>query len=420
MVSDTPPQRASDPSSNGWQLGPGILVAATGVGAGDLIAAAVAGQRYGVAVLWAVVAGAFCKAVLNEGLSRWQLATEETLIQGMVRRLPRWVAGYFGVYLVIWSFLVAGALGSASGFAFKALFPGAPGGIGQWTTVHALAGVGLVASGRFAIFERLMQALVGLMFVIVLVCGAMLAPQAGSIWRGLLWPTMPTGGVWFLVGLIGGVGGSVTLLCHGYWMREKGWRGLAAVRTMRWDIGVAYTLTAVFGLAMVVIAAGAQPENASGRALVLALSERLGTLFGPVGRGAFLIGFWCAVFSSLLGVWQGVPYLFADWWASWRGRSAAGGVPSHSSRAYRGFLWFLGVPPLLLLVFEKPLVVVIVYAVAGAFFMPFLAAVLLVLNNRRDWVGEARNRWRGNLALAVALALFGAILLSEVTQRWPQ
>ncbi|MBI1930811.1 divalent metal cation transporter, partial [Candidatus Poribacteria bacterium] len=41
-----------------WQtylaiLGPGIAVAATGVGAGDMFAASVSGGRYGFAVVWA-------------------------------------------------------------------------------------------------------------------------------------------------------------------------------------------------------------------------------------------------------------------------------------------------------------------------------------------------------------------------------
>jgi Mn2+/Fe2+ NRAMP family transporter len=33
-------------------LGPGFVVAATGVGAGDLIAASVGGAKYGTAILW--------------------------------------------------------------------------------------------------------------------------------------------------------------------------------------------------------------------------------------------------------------------------------------------------------------------------------------------------------------------------------
>ena len=45
-------------------VGPGILVAATGVGAGDLATAGFAGSQLGVAVLWAILVGAFFKFVL--------------------------------------------------------------------------------------------------------------------------------------------------------------------------------------------------------------------------------------------------------------------------------------------------------------------------------------------------------------------
>lgn len=69
-------------------LGPGLLVAATGVGAGDL-AAAFAGSGLGTAVLWAVLVGAFVKFVVTEGLARWQLATGETLLEGAVLHIGR-------------------------------------------------------------------------------------------------------------------------------------------------------------------------------------------------------------------------------------------------------------------------------------------------------------------------------------------
>jgi len=53
-------------------VGPGMLVAATGVGGGDLAAATFSGAKLGVAILWAVLLGAFFKkTVLNEGLTRW-------------------------------------------------------------------------------------------------------------------------------------------------------------------------------------------------------------------------------------------------------------------------------------------------------------------------------------------------------------
>ena len=73
-------------------IGPGVLVAATGVGAGDLATAALAGGRLGTAILWAVVVGAFLKFVLTEGLARWQLASGQTLLEGAIARLGHGLA----------------------------------------------------------------------------------------------------------------------------------------------------------------------------------------------------------------------------------------------------------------------------------------------------------------------------------------
>ncbi len=104
-------------------IGPGILVAATGVGAGDLATATFTGTRLGTAVLWAVVAGAALKYLLNEGLTRWQLATETTLLEGCVTHFGRFVQWFFAAYLVVWSYLVAMALMSACGVAAHAMLP---------------------------------------------------------------------------------------------------------------------------------------------------------------------------------------------------------------------------------------------------------------------------------------------------------
>ena len=101
-------------------IGPGLVIAATGLGAGDLIAASVAGAQFGTTILWAAVVGAIMKYAMNEGLTRWQLATGSTLLEGWVQRLPKIVSLYFFVYLIIWSFIVAGALIAGTGLAAHA------------------------------------------------------------------------------------------------------------------------------------------------------------------------------------------------------------------------------------------------------------------------------------------------------------
>jgi Mn2+/Fe2+ NRAMP family transporter len=66
-----------------WRIiGPGLVVAATGVGAADMVATLVAGSRYGYGLLWAVILGVILKIVLVEGAGRYSLATGYTIFEG--------------------------------------------------------------------------------------------------------------------------------------------------------------------------------------------------------------------------------------------------------------------------------------------------------------------------------------------------
>lgn len=70
-------------------------------GRADLIAAAVAGRQFGLALLWVVVVVALCKWLLNEGIARWHLATGESVIVAWATRLHRLVFWRLSYYLGI-------------------------------------------------------------------------------------------------------------------------------------------------------------------------------------------------------------------------------------------------------------------------------------------------------------------------------
>ncbi|MGA8977909.1 MAG: Nramp family divalent metal transporter, partial [Pedococcus sp.] len=72
----------SEDGKPGWSLiGPGLVVAATGVGAADLVATLIAGSKCGYALLWTVVVGCVMKIVLAEGAGRYSLATGRTIYE---------------------------------------------------------------------------------------------------------------------------------------------------------------------------------------------------------------------------------------------------------------------------------------------------------------------------------------------------
>ena len=63
------------------------------------------------------------KYILNEGLTRWQLATGTTILEGTAKHISQPVQWLFLGYLFVWSYLVAMALMSACGVAALAIFP---------------------------------------------------------------------------------------------------------------------------------------------------------------------------------------------------------------------------------------------------------------------------------------------------------
>lgn len=391
-------------------IGPGLAVAATGVGAGDLATAAFSGSALGLAVLWAVVLGAAFKLVLTEGLARWQLVSGETLLEGVLSRAPRPVAWLFLAYLFGWSWFVGTALVSACGVTTHALLPVFEDPTRAklvWGALGSAAGLAVAWFGGYPWLERAMGVAVAAMTAAVLATALALAPPAGEVLRGLFVPRLPAGGeaLGWTVALIGGVGGTLTILCYGYWIAERGRTSPEDLTATRIDLAVGYAVTALFGIAMVVIGSTVHVSGGGAR-LVIELAARLEQTLGPIARVAFLVGAFAAVFSSLLGVWQAVPYLFADFLRMTRARSAVTLTPRVDTKgtAYRAYLVALALLPLCGLgtsfrAAQKA------YAVVGAAFLPLLALALLVAGGR--WTeGRHRNRPWTTAALLVTLAFF--------------
>jgi Mn2+/Fe2+ NRAMP family transporter len=404
------------PTSLLMLLGPGLLLAATGVGGGDLATASIVGGMLGTAVLWAAVAAAFLKFVVTEGLARWQLATGETVLEGAVRRLGPIVVWLFLPYLLFWSFFVASAQMSANGVTLHAMLPvfdDARDGKIVFGVVSSLVGLALVLRGGFRAFEIAMRLCIGVMFVTVMITAVLLWPGTSQVVAGLFIPRIPgndPGAVVWTAALIGGLGGTLTVLCYGYWMREQGRAGAESLRACRIDLGASYAITALFGVAMIIVGSTIRVEG-EGTQLLVTLSDRLGRELGPFGKWLFLVGTFGTVFSSLLGVWQATPYLFAD---CWRLVTRSGAAVDTAAPTYRRFLLVLAIVPMFGL-FASFREVQKIYTVVGAYVFPLLALLLLVLNGRERWVGaRLKNRPATVVALAGVIVFFTWLAVERI------
>jgi Mn2+/Fe2+ NRAMP family transporter len=209
------------------------------------------------------------------------------------------------------------------------------------------------------------------------------------------------------------------LASYGYWVNAKGWRTPAWIPMMRFDNSVAYVLTGVFVVAMLVVGAellyAAQIALGKGDQGLVDLGKILEQRFGPVTSKLFFVGFFAVTFSSLLGVWEGVSLLFADFVRKLRGPAQSDGVAAlEKSNAFRFYVLWLTFPPMLLLLLGKPFALVIAYGAFGAFFMPFLAITLLLLLNREGVPHAWRSGVWSNGLLVVAALLFVVLCVNEI------
>jgi Mn2+/Fe2+ NRAMP family transporter len=399
-------------------LGPGLVVAATGVGAGDMVTSLSAGTQFGTTLVWVIVLGALLKYVLTEGMGRWYMATGTTIIEGW-KSLGLWASVYFGIYLLIVTFMFGAAGASAPALATTAMFPDVM-PLWAWAALHGIAGFLIVAIGRYGLFERLMEVFVGLMFITVVGLAILLAPPVmlGDLALGTLVPRIPEDGLVSVLAIMGGVGGTFTLASYPYWVRERGWTRPGWIPTMRTDLAVGYFFTGLFMVAMLVIGAVllfASGSDISGEEGLIALADPIEEQFGTLASWLFLIGFWAAAASSILGAWNGAAYLFADFVRTLLNvpDERAEEYLSEKSVWFRGFLVWMTFPPMILFTFDEPVYLVITYAALGSLFMPFLALTLLWLLNRRV-PSEYRNGVVMNGFLAACVLLFVVLAAQEI------
>ncbi|NEB76163.1 divalent metal cation transporter [Streptomyces sp. SID14478] len=415
-----------EPRKSSWKyIGPGIVVAATGVGAGDLVATLIAGSNFGYTLLWAAIIGCVVKISLAEAAGRWHLATGRTLFDGWAS-LGRWTTWFFVVYVVIWGFVYGAAAMSSSALPLQALFPDvfpADWSIKPWAVLCGVVGLAFVWFNKYEVFEKVMTVLVGVMFVVTVYLAIRVTPHLGDAFAGLL-PVLPDekDSVLNTLGLIGGVGGTITLAAYGYWVNAKGWTNTSWMKVMRLDNRVAYITTGVFVVAMLFVGAemlhASHTSIASGDKGLVDLSKILEAQYGTATAKLFLVGFFATSFTSLIGVWHGVSIMFADFVERYRGARTSGAEVARGAREkgwpFRVYLLWLTFPPIVLLFQGQPFRLVILYGVLGAAFMPFLALTLVWLLNSARTPATWRNGWLSNGMLTIAGLLFVVLCVQQI------
>ncbi len=267
-------------------FGPGSLTINTKLGAG-----------YEFAMLWVLLVAVLFMSTFTAMSTRIGLVIDDSLI-GIIRsRYGSFLAVLIGVgiFLATASFQAGNAVGA--GVAFAELFDSSA---APWVLFFsALAGTLLFFKSFYRILEKIMIGLVLLMLVSFLLTLIISRPDLMALLHGLV-PGLPAGSEYLTVALLASSFSIVGAFYQSYLVREKGWvmdDSAVHVRESRNGIILLGLLSS-----MVMICAGAvlyEKDISVNTASDLGLA--LEPLFGPFTSTVFMIGFFAASFSSLLG-----------------------------------------------------------------------------------------------------------------------
>jgi Mn2+/Fe2+ NRAMP family transporter len=393
---------------------PGILAAVTGLGSSDLITSGLSGVRVGLGILWAPIIGAIFKWYISEGIARYQLASGETLLHGWGRYHGKFFHYFFMSYLFVWTFFVAGSLFNSSGTLMHLYFPiSSNETISRmtWGALHSLLAIIIIKYGGFKFFEKISPILIFFVFAVVLIVAGKLLISSNFYFDYSVPIKWSPDTVKWSMAVIGGLGGTVTMLSYGYWIKEKNRQGISGLVESRIDLGVSYFLMAVFGMTMIFIGTflvNFSSVNSSNFPLILI--EFIGVNFGQTFKYLFLAGFWSGVFGSMLGVWQSVPYLYVDYFHVIRKNQQL--EKYEHSPLYLKVLLAMGSVPLISLVlnFET---IQLIFSIFGSLFVPIMALSLLKINSKKILASEFRYSIYSQIVLWIIIIFFCLLALNE-------
>jgi Mn2+/Fe2+ NRAMP family transporter len=144
-------------------FGPGLILSASIVGSGELIATTTLGAQVGFAILWLVIFSTLVKVAVQIELARWTISTGEPALTGYDKVPPRF--GRVGWINILWAVVALSKLLQLGGIvggvavALSVLFPfgGDPLGFTSllvWTIVVVVGSIALLYSNKYSLVER--------------------------------------------------------------------------------------------------------------------------------------------------------------------------------------------------------------------------------------------------------------------------
>ncbi|GAA4880143.1 MULTISPECIES: Nramp family divalent metal transporter [Saccharopolyspora] len=325
----------------GWRaslryLGPGLIVSASIVGSGELIATTALGAQVGFVLLWMVILSTAVKVAVQAELARWTIITGKPALTGFNDVPPK--IGRLSWINVLWALMalskllqVGGIVGGTAA-ALSVLVPvgGEPlsfTSLAVWTAIVVAGSIALLISSGYTVIERGAFALVAVFSVatVAIALGLPFTPfnyGGEDVLTGLTF-SIPVGALGAAVAMFGITGvGADEITFYTYWCVEKGYarwvgppdgseewarRAQGWIKVMYKDVFLSWVVYTVGTLAFFIMGAAVlNPQGLvlEGNDMIVTLSQMYTDVIGDWFGTAFLIGA-IAVLGSTL--WASIP-----------------------------------------------------------------------------------------------------------------
>jgi manganese transport protein len=413
------------------RIGPGMVLAASIVGSGELIATTTLGAQAGYVALWVVLISCVIKPVIQAELGRYTIATGTTGLEAL-NGLPGPRAWRVNWLVWAWALMVAatqlqvGAMYGGVSQVMHALIPAVP--VTAWVFIFFGITLALLLGGGYSRIERIALVKVALFTVITALAALVLMRMPrffawSAVAEGLQF-NLPSAGLGMAVAVFGITGvGAAELFMYPYWCVEKGYaqftgprepsggwerRARGWIRVMHFDIGASMIIYTAATVAFYLLGAGVLhgmglvPASAD---MIAVLSNLYTQTLGAWALWLFYAGAIATLYGTVFAATAAHSRMFAD---MCRLGGAFAADDFHRRIQFRnGFVLLLSIVPVaLFLTFKAPVTMVMLGGIAQSLMLPVIGIAAIYLRHRRLPREIAPSAWTTGALWITTAAMF--------------
>ena len=413
------------------RIGPGMILAASIVGSGELIATTRLGAQVGYVALWVIIVSCLLKPALQAELGRHSVATGTTGLEGFdavpgPRWKVNWIVWMFALMILTTRFQI-GAMFRGVGQALNLIFPAVP--VEVWIVALLALTLVLLLGGGYERVEGLAMLKVGFFTMLTALAAVLLMRRPEFQWSAVVEGfrfQIPDEGLNTAIAVFGitGVGAS-ELLMYPYWCVEKGyarftgkreatagWRSRAMgwIHVMHVDILASMAIYTVATGAFFLLGAGVLQDNVpEASQLIPRLSMMYTETLGEWSLWLFYPGAIATLYGTIFAATAAESRVLADMCrllGLFRADDYAARV-----RWRKRLVWILAsLGAVLGLVFRRPGMMVDIGGTAQSLMLPVIAIGALYMRYRR-LPREVFPKYWITIGLWVAAVAVGAVMV---------